>query len=161
MRGLSPVRHLRYMAIVLLTISDWPSVCGWKAVLSRSLTPASLNKSRHTWLVKTGLRSLTIEVGKPCRQTISWKKALANDEAVYGWLSVMKCAYLESRSTTVRITLLPCTFGKPSTKSIEISDHTNDGTGNGCRRPSRCNVSVLLRWHVAQALTKSRTTDRS
>jgi hypothetical protein len=31
-----------------------------------SWTPANLNRSRHMWLVKTGLRSLTMDIGKSC-----------------------------------------------------------------------------------------------
>jgi hypothetical protein len=45
-----------------------------------------------------------------------------------GWLSTMKCAYLEKQSTTVKITDLPCTLGRPSMKSMEMSAHTWDGT---------------------------------
>jgi hypothetical protein len=36
----------------------------------------------------------------------------------------MKCAYFEKRSTTVRITDLPATLGKPSMKSMEMFAHT-------------------------------------
>jgi len=43
----------------------------------------------------------------------------------------MKCAYLEKRSTTVKMTDFPPTLGSPSMKSIEISAHTWDGTGRG------------------------------
>ncbi|WVZ58400.1 hypothetical protein U9M48_008677 [Paspalum notatum var. saurae] len=50
----------------------------------------------------------------------------------------MKCAYLENLSTTVRITDLPPTLGNPSTKSIEMSDHTEVGTGRGNKRPTGC-----------------------
>ena len=70
------------MAITLLTTSDWPSVCGWKAVLMRSLTPAILKRSRQTWPVNTGSLSLTMEDGKPCRHTMPSKKARATEEAV-------------------------------------------------------------------------------
>jgi hypothetical protein len=35
------------------------------------------------------------------------KKAQATEATVYGWLSGMKCAYFENRSTTVRITERP------------------------------------------------------
>jgi hypothetical protein len=46
------------------------------------------------------------------------------DDAVYGWPSAMKCAYLEKRSTTVRITDLPPTLRSHSMKSMEMSAHT-------------------------------------
>lgn len=60
------------MAITLLTTSDWPSICRWKAVLMCNLTPAILKRSRQTSLVNTGPRSLTMEVGNPW----SWTTAL-------------------------------------------------------------------------------------
>ena len=52
---------------------------------------------------------------------MSWKKAHATDDAVYGWPNGMKCAYFENLSTTVRSTLLPWTLGSASMKSREIS----------------------------------------
>jgi hypothetical protein len=48
----------------------------------------------------------------------------------------MKWAYLENLSTTVRIMLLPCTFGSASTKSMEMSAQTREGMGSGGRRPA-------------------------
>ncbi|KAG2561917.1 hypothetical protein PVAP13_8KG216601 [Panicum virgatum] len=72
----------KYIAMVLFTASDWLSVCGWNAVLIRSCTPTILNMSRQMCPVKTGSLSLTIDVGNPCRRTMSLKKALATDEAV-------------------------------------------------------------------------------
>jgi hypothetical protein len=59
----------------------------------------------------------------------------------------MKWAYLEKRSTTVKMTDFPATLGSPSMKSIEISAHTWVGTSTGCNKPAGCIVSVLLRWH--------------
>ena len=85
------------------------------------------------------------------------KKARATDEAVYGWLRAMKCAYFEKRSTTVRMTDFPPTLGRPSTKSIEMSAHTWAGTSRGWSSPAGRCVDVLLRWHVGQARTNSCT----
>ena len=62
------------------------------------------------------------------------KKALATDSAVYGCAKGMKYAYLEKRSTTVSITLLPPTFGSASMKSMEMSSQTRDGTVKGCNK---------------------------
>jgi len=76
------VTQRKYMTITLLTTSDWPSVCGWNAVLMRSLTPAILKRSRQTWPVNTGSLSLTMEDGKPCSRTMPSKKARATEEAV-------------------------------------------------------------------------------
>lgn len=48
------------------------------------------------------------------------KKARATDCAEYGWLKAMKCAILENRLTMVRMTDLPPTRRKPSTKSMAM-----------------------------------------
>ena len=84
----------------------------------------------------------------------------------------MKWVYFEKRSTTVRMTLFPWTLASASTKSSVISVQMDEGTSSGWNKPAGCRCSVLLRWHVAQALTKcdlkkqktltkSRTTARS
>ena len=72
----------RYITMIRLTAFDWPSVCGWKAVLIRCFIPASLKRSRQRLVVKTGSRSLMMEVGKPWRRTMPLKKARATDAAV-------------------------------------------------------------------------------
>ena len=77
-----------------------------------------------------------MDVGKPWSQTMPSKKARATDEAVYGWLRAMKCAYFEKWSTTVRMTDIPPTLGRPSTKSIEMSAHTCEGTSRGWSSPA-------------------------
>jgi hypothetical protein len=56
------------------------------------------------------------------------KNMRATEAAEYGWLRAMKCAYLEKRSTMVKITDFPWTLGRPSVKSMEMSAHTWDGT---------------------------------
>jgi hypothetical protein len=48
----------------------------------------------------------------------------------------MKWAYFEKQSTTVRMTDLPLTFGKPSMKSIAMSAQTADGTSRDWSRPA-------------------------
>ncbi|WVZ57692.1 LOW QUALITY PROTEIN: hypothetical protein U9M48_008045 [Paspalum notatum var. saurae] len=124
----------KYMAIVQLVTSDWPSVCGWKAVLMRSLTPDILNRSHQTALVNTGSRSLTMDAGRPWRRTIWLKNALAGGRS--GCPKAMKWAYLEKRFKTVRMTDLPYPRGSPSMKSMDMSAQTWDGTSSGCRRPA-------------------------
>jgi hypothetical protein len=121
--------------MILFTTSDWPSIYGWKAVLMRSVMPASLKRSCHTLPVNTGSRSLTIDVGNPCNRTMPSKKVRVTDAAVYGCSRGMKWAYLENRSTTVRMTDLPPTLGSPSMKSIEMSAQTWDGTSRCCSSP--------------------------
>jgi hypothetical protein len=120
-----------------------------------------VKRSRHTLPVKTGSRSLTMEAGNPWRRTTPSKNARATETAVYGCPNGMKWAYLEKRSTTVRMTDFPWTLGSPSMKSIEMSAHTWDGTSSGCSRPAGGNVSVLFRWQVAQDRTQSWTRARS
>jgi hypothetical protein len=44
--------------------------------------------------------------------------------------SAMKCAYMENRSTTVRMTVLTLTWGKPLLKSMVALAHTDNGTPN-------------------------------
>jgi hypothetical protein len=58
---------------------------------------------------------------------------------------VRKWAYLEKRSTTVRITDLSCTLGSPTMKSMEMLDQTCEGTSRGWSRPAGCSVSVFFR----------------
>ena len=56
----------------------------------------------------------------------------------------MKRAYLVSQSTTTIMVVCPWEGGKPSMKSIEMSDHTWVGTGKGCRRPAGDILSDLF-----------------
>lgn len=64
-------------------------------------------------------------------------------------------------STIVRMTDLPPTLGRASMKSIEMSAQTCEGTSRGCSSPAGRSVSVLLRWHVTQDRTQSRTSAQS
>ena len=97
----------------------------------------------------------------PWNRTILSKKARATDAVVKGWPSVMRCAYLERRSTTVRITDFPPTLGSPWMKSSEISVQTWDDSSRGCCRPTGCSVSILFCWHVGQERTQPWTSVRS
>jgi hypothetical protein len=69
----------------------------------------------------------------------------------------MKCEYLENRSTIVKITDFPCTFGSPSMKSIDMSDQIWEGTLRGCSSPAGWRASVLFCWQTEHALTQSLT----
>jgi hypothetical protein len=75
--------------------------------------------------------------GRPWSLTTSEKKIDATVSAEYGCQRAMKWVYMEKRSTTDGMTDLPLTLGRPLTKSIDISDQTNIGTGRGARRPAR------------------------
>ena len=115
--------------------------------------PAKRNSSDQKLLVKTGSRLVTKDSGKLCSCTMSLKKACAT--------IVMKCAALESRSTTERITDLPCTLGRLFMKSMEISAHTWDGTCSDSSKPAGKRCSDLLCWHMVQVRTSSSTALRS
>ncbi|KAF0901750.1 hypothetical protein E2562_006216 [Oryza meyeriana var. granulata] len=62
----------------------------------------------------------------------------------YSWIDLegkgcangMKWQYLLKRSTTERMTVLPCTLGSASMKSMPTSAQTADGTGSGCSSPA-------------------------
>ena len=56
----------------------------------------------------------------------------------------MKWAYLVSRSMTTIMVVYLWEGGKPSMKSMEMSDHTRVGTGKGCRRPAGDILSDLF-----------------
>jgi hypothetical protein len=69
----------------------------------------------------------------------------------------MKCAYFDSRSTTVSITDFPLMRGNPSTKSMVTSAHIAEGTSSGWSRAVSLSCSPLFQWQTSQARTKSRT----
>jgi hypothetical protein len=94
----------------------------------------SRNNSFHSVLVNIASRSLTMDSGTPWSLTMVSKNALVTVVAEYGWPRVMKWAYFENQSTTVRMTDLPPTLGKPSMKPSAVSRHTPVGTANGCKR---------------------------
>lgn len=50
--------------------------------------------------------------------------ARATETTMSGWLRAMECAYLEKRSTMVRMLDFPYTLGRTPMKSMEISTHT-------------------------------------
>lgn len=70
-------------------------------------------------------------------------KILATMSAVNGWGKEMKCAYLDSRSTTTMITECPWDRGSLSMKSIEMSNQMWSGIGSGCNSPAGFIVSDL------------------
>lgn len=73
----------------------------------------------------------TIDLGTPCRCTMSLKKSLAIWEASFVLLHGRKCTILDNLSTTTKMESNPTlVFGRPSTKSIERSIQGSVGTGN-------------------------------
>ncbi len=64
--------------------------------------------------------------------TIIWAVSLAEGSLGRG----IKCAALENRSTTVRMTVLPADEGRPVIKSRATWDQGRDGMGRGLSRPA-------------------------
>jgi hypothetical protein len=54
-------------------------------------------------------------------------------------------------STTTNITSLPFDFGRPSTKSMLISDHLALGIGSGSSKPGYWVFSVFQIWQTGQS----------
>jgi hypothetical protein len=63
------------MEITSFTASDWLSPYGWNADGKLSLTSANVKSFVQNLLVKTGSRSLKIELGIPCSHTMPSKNA--------------------------------------------------------------------------------------
>ena len=64
------------------------------------------------------------------------KKQISNMNSIITFMTCMKCAILEKRSTTTKMLSLPLlVLGNPKTKSIEISAQGIEGTGRGIYKP--------------------------
>ena len=72
----------------------------------------------------------------------------------------MKCAALENRSTTTRITLFPLEVGRPVMKSMETWDHGRAGMGSGSSRPAGPWLLDLCCAQTGHAFTKVLTSPR-
>jgi hypothetical protein len=72
----------------------------------------------------------------------------------------MKWQYLLKWSTTERMTVLPCTSGSASMKSMPMSAHNADDTGKDCSKPAGRRWSDLYCWQVTRAFTNSCTKRR-
>jgi hypothetical protein len=126
-----------------------------------SLTPDKENSSRQNWLVKIGPMLLTIELGIPCSHTKLSKKTWTTDVDVYRWTNDKKWAYFENLSTTVRMTNLPWTKGKPSMKFMAMSAQTADGRSSGWSKLAECNCFVLFCSQTAHDLMKFNSSIRA
>jgi hypothetical protein len=138
-----PTRQHMYIVRILLVASNCPSDCGWNTHDSCSLMTARENNSCQKCLVKTGSRSLTMELGTPWSFIMLSKKAWATVVVVYGCPDGMKWAYFKNRSTAIRITDLPFTRGNTFMKSIAMSAHTGENL-SGCSIPVGWRCSLLL-----------------
>lgn len=85
------------------------------------------------------------------------RKSCAMVEAVNGWSSGTKCAYLLNLSTTTMTQSAVLKRGSPSMKSIEITCHDSVGTGRGESNPGYLAWSGLACKHLDQEATKAFT----
>lgn len=108
---LSCTGHLRYILRHWLTLSFWPSVWGWYAVLICSWVPQQRNNSFQNALLKILSRSETIVREMPWSFTILFRKALATVCVVKGCFEGMEWLYLVNLSTTTMMTVRPSDLG--------------------------------------------------
>src|SRR5947209_19942699 len=117
----------RYCSISWLTCSDFPSVCGWKAVDSFCLIPSFLQSSCVTCVANCGPQSEIIALGKPVHfQTLSTSNWLVCS-AVIVLLQGDRMIALLWRLMTVRMLSYPFDMGRSVMKSIVIISHGPSG----------------------------------
>ena len=127
-----PQMH-KYCSISWLTLSDSPSVWGWKAVESFCLILNFLQSSLVTCAANCGPQSKIIALGKPVHfQTLSTSNWLVCSAVIVLWQGDNIIALLW-RSTTVRILSNPFDFGRSVMKSIVIVSHGPSGISLGFR----------------------------
>ena len=115
-----------------IVLSDWPSICGWKAVLMVSRVPIAFWKLFQKCAVNLGSLSDTMDTDTPCSQTISRMYNRQNHSNVKVISTVRKCADFVSRSTITHTVSCPCGVrGKWVTKSIVTCSHFHSATSNG------------------------------
>ena len=142
----------KYCSRVAFILSFGPSVCGWKAVLSRLSIPKFFVLSFHNSKVSRLPLSGMISLGIPCSRTIGWVKSVANCRASIYFRHGMKCVILVRKSMTTSIVSYPSELVKSVMKSIAIDCQGWSGTWFGCRSPYGAWRTALLCWHVSQFL---------
>lgn len=141
--GLFRWKHCKYDSIVLFSTSDWASVWGWYVELNFKWVSCNLKISVQKLLGNKGSRSLTIDLGIPCKRTIFLVKVSTIDFAVKGCFKGIKCPYLDSRSTTTRMQSTPFDFGSPVIKSRVMCFQMFWGIGRGWSRLAGDKISYL------------------
>ena len=118
--------------------SDYPSVCGWKAVLSFKAVPYCFHKVYQNVPVNLLSQSEMIDRGIPKSLTTLVKKTFATVSALVSPYNGINLAIFVKRSTTVKIVARYSVFrvGRSVMKSILIDSHGRDGIGNGCNNPT-------------------------
>ena len=128
-----------------MVLSDWPSVCGWKAVLKCNLVPIASCSFGQNQEVKRGSLSDTMDTGAPCSLTISSTYNCAYLSREWVLLVAMKWADFVNLSTITQIASCPrCVLGSPVTKSIVILSHFYSGMDKGCSKPAGFLCSILI-----------------
>ena len=133
-----------------------PSDCGWYDELKRSFVPFIVKSSRQNLLINNGSLSDTMLLGMPWRHP---KISMNNRATVCAvcWVgNIPKCKPFEKRSTMTKMHVLPRYEGSPVIKSMDRSSHGSVGIGRGQRSPPGLQLSYLVCWHVAQAVTNLR-----
>ena len=77
------MKQRRYMMMMWLAASVWPSDYGWKAIVMCRLVPMRRMSSRQNMVVNIGSWSDTMDCSTPWRHTMSAKKAYVMDSTVY------------------------------------------------------------------------------
>src|SRR5205807_8418042 len=134
-----------YCSSIWLTLSVCPSVSGWKAVETLSITPNSFIKLVQNLEVNRLSLSEIIDSGSPWYRQISFRNISANCSIGTSVVSGMKCAILENLSTMTQILVYPADSGNPIMKSIEMDFHGRSGTSIGDSSPNFLCLAVLLR----------------
>jgi hypothetical protein len=113
-------------------------------VLGVKVVSTNLNNSCQKVLMNRLSLSLTMILGKPCILKNSLKKKYATYVALKYVAMEKKCANLVNLSTTTKIKSLPCAFGNPVMKSIEMLSHLCYGMGRGCNNHVGCLFSSMF-----------------
>ena len=93
-----------------------------------------------------------MDLGIPYSLNTFYMKAVATLAVVKGWDNGRKCTYLVSLSTTTKMTSNPWDLGKPSIKSILMSNQGFSRISKGCNNPVGLLVSTLILWQTSQHL---------
>ena len=139
---------------VCMVLSDWPLVCGWKAMLRFNSVPIA--DWNHPQNLEASLvsRSDTIERGTPCNCTIFLMYSSANCSTLKVAFIANKCADLVSRSTITQKGLDNLRVrGVRIMKSIVMCSHFQTGMGKACKKPSGFWSSVFTRWKLRHRAT--------
>jgi len=138
---------------VRFTTSVWPSLWGWLVLLKFRDVSNRRHKVLQKWLKNFVSRSEVIDLGTPCRRTISLKNKLATFTALEVFLHAIKWAILEYLSTTTKTeSTLRWVRGSPRMKSNDKSSQGVARMGNDMYKPVFYDCP-LAAWHVGHHLT--------